>query len=44
MGDEGEDNGEIARELWNLFGIDLKAVCEGTSNKLVFSHSSAKSL
>ena len=29
-------------ELWNRFGSDLRAACEGASNKLVFRHSPAR--
>ena len=42
IGESGTDTGGITRELWRLFGQGLMQQCNGSSDKMVFRHSSYK--
>ena len=42
MGELGKDTGGVTREMWRLFGNELKMLCDGRKDKLVFRHDSAK--
>ena len=42
MGELGKDTGGVTREMWRLFGNDIKSLCDGQNDKFVFRHDSSK--
>lgn len=42
IGEGGDDEGGVTRELWTLLGHGIIRLCEGEPNTLVFRHDSGR--